>query len=66
MLMSAEFGPARAPFGQLPARLGQHPISQRHDHPDFLGQRNELQRRNHSAPRMLPAHQGLKADRLAG
>ena len=49
---------------QLPARLGQHPLPQRHDEAGALGQRNEFQRRDQSQHRMLPADQRLETHDL--
>ena len=42
--------------------LLQHPFADRHDHAGFLGDRDELHRRDHAAFRMLPADQRLVAD----
>src|SRR5205807_10595042 len=43
------------------ARFVQHPLSNRNDQPCFLGNSDELQRRNVSMLRMLPANQRLEA-----
>ena len=48
------------------ARLAQHPAAERHDQPALLGERDELVRRDDAARRVLPAHERLDADELAG
>jgi len=50
------------PFARLGAGLAQDPVAELADQPGFLGDRNELRRRNGAAGRMLPAHQRLGAD----
>ncbi len=48
------------------ARLLEHVAPERHDQPGVLGERDELERRDAAAARMVPAHQRLDGDRLAG
>ena len=50
-------------FGQVAASAQavlQNPFAERHDEPDFLGERNEFRRRDQAARRMVPAQQGLE------
>ena len=54
-----------APGRQLPAGFVEHPGAERFDHARLLGDRNELERRDHAALRMLPADQRLDAAQLA-
>ena len=48
------------------AGLAQHPFADRPDHAGFLGDRDELHRRDHAAFRMVPADQRFVADDAAG
>ena len=45
--------------------LAQHPFADNLDQAGFLGQRNEIRRRNHAALGMTPAQQRLNADDAA-
>jgi hypothetical protein len=54
--------PASAHCAQVTCGGGKHPVAERDDQSRFLGQRNEVQRPEQAAPRVLPAHQGLGAD----
>ena len=63
----------RRPVREIPvpdrgllAGPAQHPFADRHDQAGLLGQRDEVQRRQHAAVGMVPAHQRLDADDLAG
>ncbi len=47
------------PAACLAAGLAQDELAQRNDQPGFLGQRNEVRRRDQSALRVAPAHQCL-------
>ena len=49
------------PSRRIHAGLPQHPLADRHDQAGFFRQRNELDRRDHAAQRMIPAHQGFEA-----
>jgi hypothetical protein len=50
-------GPLRGGSACLP----DDPLAHRHDEADFLGQRDEVGRRDHSPDRMIPAYQGFEA-----
>ena len=54
------------PMGRLHAGGAQHPFAERQDQAGFLGQRDEVGRRDHAALGMIPAHQRLEAGDLAG
>ena len=47
------------PLHDLPARVAQHARAERLDHPGFLGDRDELRRRDHAAHRIAPAQERL-------
>ena len=51
------------PDGALGERLIQHQAGQRSHQPCFLGERQELERRDQSEPFVRPAHQSLGGDR---
>ena len=44
------------------AGLAQHPLADRNDQAGFFRQRNEIDRRDHAAQRMVPAHQRFEGD----
>ena len=44
------------------ARLSEHPALQRADHPDLLGKREKIPRRQQAAARMIPPQQRLEPD----
>jgi hypothetical protein len=44
----------------------QHPFAERQDEAGLLGQRNEVERRDHAALGVVPAQQRLEAGDLAG
>jgi len=50
------------PLRGVRAGLKQHPVADRIDHADFLGDGDEHAGRNHAARRMAPARQRLHAD----
>jgi hypothetical protein len=50
----------------LAARLFKHPPTQRHDEASLFGQRDEVDRTNHAALWMLPAHQRFQLEHPAG
>ena len=54
------------PRDHLPARVAQHARAERLDHPRFLGDRDELGRRNHAAHRIAPAQQRFDGAGAAG
>src|SRR5712691_12630587 len=56
----------RSPSRGLPARFDENEFPDRNNQPRILGQGDELRRRDYSAFRMLPAHEGLEADDRAG
>ena len=53
------------PRGGVAAGLPEHPFAERHDQPDFLGDRNEFVGTDQAALRMVPAQQRLEAADLA-
>ena len=59
------FGTQMLPAHGLAARLAHHPSAERHDEPRLFGERNERERREHSARGMVPAHERLDAGDLA-
>ena len=56
------FGPGH----RLAAGGFQNPLAERHDKAGFLGERDELNRRNTAALRVRPTHQRLEAQHLHG
>ena len=48
------------------AGLVEHELADRHDQPGLLGQRDELAGRDEAALRVLPAHERLGGDHVAG
>ena len=59
-------GPGCAPGGALRESLLEHEPRERPHEPGLLGERQELQRRDHAETRMGPAQQRLDGDGLAG